>query len=217
MKKYGFVVATNTPDIALYVIVSALWLLIIMRYTILLLTCIHTHTHPFNGPFSVTTQVSQYEKGKSGFYWRKWQWVAVASAGLYASLHLAPDRQPRQHPTAQFLQAGCPSCRPTNSVKALKAGFCILTYLFTVSTNQIESPNAKMRPIVTDVLWFVDTTMSPTKQLNRPRCRLGCGFGWTQGTTWGQIPSTGVGNLGEGHPCDAPFRQKSLTTCLWLL
>jgi len=24
-------------------------------------------------------------------------------------------------PTAQFLQAGCPSCRPTNSVKALKA------------------------------------------------------------------------------------------------
>jgi len=47
--------------------------------------------------------------------------VAVASAGPYASLHLAPDRQPRQHPTAQFLQAGCPSCRPTNSVKALKA------------------------------------------------------------------------------------------------
>jgi len=24
-------------------------------------------------------------------------------------------------PTTQFLQAGCPSCRPTNSVKALKA------------------------------------------------------------------------------------------------
>ena len=46
--------------------------------------------------------------------------MAVASAGPYASLHLAPDRQPRQHPTTQFfLQAGCPSCRPTNSVKAL--------------------------------------------------------------------------------------------------
>jgi len=24
-------------------------------------------------------------------------------------------------PTVSFLQAGCPSCRPTNSVKALKA------------------------------------------------------------------------------------------------
>ena len=47
--------------------------------------------------------------------------MAVASAGPYASLHLAPDRQPRQHPTTRFLQAGCPSCRPTNSVKALKA------------------------------------------------------------------------------------------------
>jgi len=28
--------------------------------------------------------------------------VAVASAGPYASLHLAPDRQPRQHSTTQF-------------------------------------------------------------------------------------------------------------------
>jgi len=47
--------------------------------------------------------------------------VAVASAGPYASLHLAPDRQPHQHSTTLFLQAGCPSCHPTNSVKALKA------------------------------------------------------------------------------------------------
>jgi len=28
--------------------------------------------------------------------------VAVASAGPYASLHLAPDRQRGQHPTTQF-------------------------------------------------------------------------------------------------------------------
>jgi len=47
--------------------------------------------------------------------------VAVASAGPYANhLHLAPDGQPRQHVITQFLQAGCPSCHPTNSVKALK-------------------------------------------------------------------------------------------------
>jgi len=25
----------------------------------------HTHTHPFNGPMSGTTQVSQYQKGKT--------------------------------------------------------------------------------------------------------------------------------------------------------
>ena len=29
---------------------------------------------------------------QSGFYWSKRQWVAVAPAGPYASLHLAPDR-----------------------------------------------------------------------------------------------------------------------------
>jgi len=38
--------------------------------------------------------------------------VAVASAGPNASLHLAPP--------LCFLQAECPSCRPTYSVKALK-------------------------------------------------------------------------------------------------
>jgi len=56
--------------------------------------CVHTHTHPFNGPFSGTTRVSRYQKGKTNldFTEAKRQWVAVASAGPYASLHLAPDR-----------------------------------------------------------------------------------------------------------------------------
>ena len=77
----------------------------------------HTHTRlaalfPALPRWTDTRKVSQ-----SGFYWSKRQWVAVASA----SLHLAPDRQPRQHHIhhSVFLQAGCPSCRPTNSVKAL--------------------------------------------------------------------------------------------------
>jgi len=46
--------------------------------------------------------------------------VAVASAGLYASLHLIPDNH-ANIPPLSFLQAGCPSCCPANSVKALKA------------------------------------------------------------------------------------------------
>jgi len=45
--------------------------------------------------------------------------VAVASAGLYATLHLIPDDH-TNIPPLSFLQAGCPSCHPTNSVKALK-------------------------------------------------------------------------------------------------
>ena len=51
--------------------------------------------------------------------------MAVASAGPYASLHLTPDRQPHQHPATQFLQARCPSCHPTNSIKALKVVYPI--------------------------------------------------------------------------------------------
>jgi len=38
-------------------------------YMLLLGVCVrllqHTHTHPFNGPFSGTTQVSWYQKGKT--------------------------------------------------------------------------------------------------------------------------------------------------------
>jgi len=45
--------------------------------------------------------------------------VAVASAGLYASLHPMQTTTPTSHHSV-FLQAGCPSRCPTNSVKALK-------------------------------------------------------------------------------------------------
>ena len=38
----------------------------------------------------------------------------MASAGPHANLHLTADRLPHQHLIPQFLQAGCPSCRPTN-------------------------------------------------------------------------------------------------------
>jgi len=68
--------------------------------------------------------VSQYQKGKTNQDFTEardseWQWHQL---GHNTSLHLAPDRQPHLHPTTlMFLQAGCPSCRPTNSVKALKA------------------------------------------------------------------------------------------------
>jgi len=39
--------------------------------------------------------------------------MAVASSGSYASLHLAPDRQPRVHPTTQSFTGRMP-CLPPN-------------------------------------------------------------------------------------------------------
>jgi len=44
----------------------------------------------------------------------------VASARPYANLHLAPDKYHASTPPLSILQARCPSCHPTNSVKALK-------------------------------------------------------------------------------------------------
>ena len=81
-----------------------------------------THTHPFNGPFSGTAQVSQYQKGKTNLDFTEardseWQWHQQICKSASRSRQITT---PVPHHSS-FLQAGCPSCRPTNSVKALKA------------------------------------------------------------------------------------------------
>ena len=81
----------------------------------------HTHTHLFNGPFSGTTQVGRYQKGKTNLDLLKQK--AVSGNGIsWAICKSAPcSRQiTTPAPHHSVLQAGCPSCRPTNIVKALK-------------------------------------------------------------------------------------------------
>ena len=83
----------------------------------------HTHTHPFNGPLSGTTRVSQYQKGKTNLDFTgardsEWQWHELGDMQVCTSLQR--DNHTNTPPLS-FLQAGCPTCRPTNSVKALKA------------------------------------------------------------------------------------------------
>ena len=60
--------------------------------------------------------------------------MAVAPAGhMQVCTSLQTDNHASTHPTTEFLQARCPSCCPTNSVKALKAldWFIILIYYIT--------------------------------------------------------------------------------------
>jgi len=81
------------------------------------------NTHPFNGPFSGTIQVSRYQKGKSSLDFTEardseWQWHQLGHTQVCTSLQTDNHAST---PPLSFLQAGCPSCRPTNSVKALKA------------------------------------------------------------------------------------------------
>jgi len=81
-----------------------------------------THTHPFNGSFSGTTQVSRYQKDKTNLDFteaRDSEWRhQLGNMQVCTLLH------PGNHastPPLNFLQARCSSCHPTNSGTALKA------------------------------------------------------------------------------------------------
>jgi len=90
-------------------------------------TVTHTHTHPFNSPLSRTTWVSRYQKGKTNLDFTEArdserQWHKLGH--MQVCTLLQADNHANTSPLS-FLQAGCPSCRPTNSVKALKASSLI--------------------------------------------------------------------------------------------
>jgi len=82
----------------------------------------NTHT-PVQRPFSATTQVSRYHKGKTNLDFTEawdseWQWRQLGHMQVCTSL------QTDNHasiPPLSFLQAGCPCCFSTNSIKALNA------------------------------------------------------------------------------------------------
>ena len=80
------------------------------------------YTHPFNSPLSLTTRVSRYQKGKTNLNFTEardgeWQWHQLGRMQFCTSLQT--DNHTNTPPLS-FLQARCPSCHPTNSVKALK-------------------------------------------------------------------------------------------------
>jgi len=84
----------------------------------------HTHIYPFNGPLSRTTQVSRYQKGKTNLDFTGARDSESGSGTRWAICKSAPRTRQTTTPAPHrsvFLQAGCLSCRPTNSVRALKA------------------------------------------------------------------------------------------------
>ena len=67
--------------------------------------------------------MSRYQKGKTNLDFTEardseWQWHQLGHMQVCTSLQT--DNHASTSPLS-FLQAGCPSCHPTNSVKALKA------------------------------------------------------------------------------------------------
>ena len=108
-----------------------------MHDIIKILFSVTLHTHPFNGRLSGTTQVSRYQKGKTNLDLNEardseWQWHQLRHMQVCTSLQTDNHTST---PPLSFLQAGCPSCRPTNSIKALKDAFCY-TNVFIITTFQ---------------------------------------------------------------------------------
>ena len=67
--------------------------------------------------------MSRYQKGKTNLDFTEardseWQWNPLGRMEVCTSLQADNHTST---PPLSFLQARCPSCRPTNSVKALKA------------------------------------------------------------------------------------------------
>jgi len=72
--------------------------------------------------------VSRYQKGKTNLDFteardNEWQWHQLGHMQVCTSFQT--DNHASTTPLS-FLQAGCSSCRPTNSVKALKEAHAIV-------------------------------------------------------------------------------------------
>ena len=89
--------------------------------TLVHLTCMkHTHTHPFNGPFSGTIQVSWYQKGKTNLDFteardREWQWHQLGHMQVCTSL------QTDNHASTPPLSFYRPDALSAAQPRALKA------------------------------------------------------------------------------------------------
>jgi len=80
----------------------------------------HTRTHLFNGPLSGLPSRAGTRKVKP--IWILLKQETVSGSGIsWAICKSAPHSRQITTPPLRFLQAGCPACRPSNSVKALKA------------------------------------------------------------------------------------------------
>jgi len=115
--------------------------------------------------------VGRYQKGKTYLDFTEardseWQWHQLGHMQVCTSL------QADNHASTSllsFLQAGCPSCRPINSVKALKAEnpFYIIDNYYFILHGLLLNPDMllhaapralvmRMQPVATDgVAWCV--------------------------------------------------------------
>ena len=101
--------------------------------------------------------MSRYQRGKTNLDFteardNEWQWHQLGHTQVCTSLQTDNHAST---PPLSFLQAGCLSCHPTNSVKALKA--------YRLQTVQHISKNF-FQQVVRQRLLLIDWRLSRTKQ-----------------------------------------------------
>ena len=79
---------------------------------------IYTHTHTFNGPFSGTTRVSQYQKGKTNLNFTEasdseWQWLQLGHMQVCTSLQT--DNHASTPPLSFYRPDALPAAQSTAS------------------------------------------------------------------------------------------------------
>jgi len=118
----------------------------------LLLCCFSLSLH-FNSHFPG-------EPGLAGVYWNEgwWRWWRQLDYGSCKSCKAAVKSSPPTNQLPVFLQAGCPSCRPPNSVKAPKGKISHSMNLLTPSSpggllTLSLTTNSSWLPWLSSALW----------------------------------------------------------------
>jgi len=118
--------------------------------------------------------VSRYQKGKTNLDFTEgrdseWQWHQLDHMQVCTSLQTDNHTST---PPLSFLQAGCPSCCPTNSVKALKAknthnnhSLCQLNLMINYKQDKIaeRKPGQKIERNYFKLATLSDNTRSRTE------------------------------------------------------
>jgi len=88
--------------------------------------------------------VSRYQKSRTNLDFteardREWQWHQLDH--MQVCTLLQTDSHSSTSPLS-FLQAGCPSCYPTNSIKALKEEHSAMSSLNKYPTSTVSNPQS---------------------------------------------------------------------------
>ena len=114
--------------------------------------------------------MGRYQKGKTNLDFTEardseWQWHQLGDMQVCTSFQI--DSHASTSPLS-FLQAGCPSCRPTNSIKALKA-----SQSHSVTLNSVSNLEVKLKMFI--LVSIVDAFSALTLLVGRQEGQLSSG------------------------------------------